>query len=160
MLKKIKQIANIKRTENVKITVRDLKGNILEVKELHNLIPTVDLNMIRDAYYGDVADCEIKYMAVGDDDTAPALTDTTLGNETFRKILTSHSKPADGQIKTTVYIAPSEAVGWIKEIGWFSGAAAGAGADTGILSSHILYSRNKTALESIQVERTLTIAEG
>jgi len=157
---KSKKKANIKISENVRITIRDLEGNILETKELHNLIPTVDLNMIRDAYYGDVADCEIKYMAVGDDNTAPALTDTILGNETFRKIMTAHSKPGDGQILTTVYIAPGEAVGAIEEIGWFSGAGAGAGADTGILSSRVLYSRVKTALESIQVERTLTIAEG
>jgi len=159
-MKKINQIANIKRYENVRITVRDLEGEITEVKEIRNLIPTVDLNMIRDAYYGDVSDCEIKYMAIGDDNTAPALTDTTLGNETFRKILTSHSKPANGQILTSVYVAPAEAVGAIKEIGWFSGATAGAGADTGILSARVLYSRNKTALESLQVERTLTIAEG
>ena len=156
---KIRQSANEKHSENIKITVRDLAGKIIDIQEIKNLIPTVDLNMIRDAYYGDVADCEIKYMAVGSDNTAPALTDTTLGTETFRKILTSHSKPADGQIMTTVYIAPAEAVGAIEEIGWFSGAAAGAGADSGILSSRILYSRNKTNLESIQVERTLTIAE-
>lgn len=149
-----------KHSENIKITVRNLQGEIIDVKRIKNLIPTVDLNMIRDAYYGDVNDCEIKYLAVGDDNTAPTLADTTLGNETFRKAITSHSKPADGQIKTITYIDPSEAVGAIEEIGWFSGAAAGAGADTGILSSRILYSRTKTALESIQVERTLTIAEG
>jgi len=144
---------------NVKITVKDLEGNIKEVKELKNLITTVGLNMVRDGWYGDVADTETKYMAVGDDNTAPALTDTTLGNETFRKIMTSHSKPADAQMKFTVYIAPAEAVGAIEEIGWFSGAAAGAGADTGIMISRVLYSRTKTNLESIQVERTDTIAE-
>jgi len=161
---KVKQFADKKHKENVKITVRDLEGNILDIQELHNLIPTVDFNMVRDAYYGDVTDCQIKYMGVGDDATAPALTDTTLVNETFRKILTARSKPADGQIKTTVYIAPDEAtfalIGSIKEIGWFSGVAAVIGFNTGILSSRVLYSRDKTAQESIQIERTLTIAEG
>ncbi|MBU2051450.1 MAG: hypothetical protein KKH61_21075 [Gammaproteobacteria bacterium] len=158
----IKQVAGIRHSENVRITVRDLRGNILEVKELHNIIPTVDLNMVRDAYYGDVTDCEIKYMGVGSDDgTALALaaTNTTLGTETFRKLLTDHSKPADGQILTTTYIAPAEAVGWIKEIGWFSGVGAVIGFNTGILSSRIFWSRNKTNIESVQVERTLTIAE-
>ena len=162
----IKQFAGIRTRENVRITVRDLNGKILEVKELHNLIPTVDLNMLRNAYYGDVTDCQIKYMGLGSDDGTIlplAITNTTLGAETFRKILTSRSKPANGQIKTTVYIAPAEAtfalIGSIKEIGWFSGVGAVIGFNTGILSSRIFYSRNKTSIESIQVERTLTISE-
>lgn len=145
---------------NARVTVRNLEGDIIDVKEFKNLITTVGLNMVRDGFYGDVVDFEIKYLAVGDDDTAPALADTTLGNEVFRKATTSHSKPADAQHKHTVYIAPAEAVGVIEELGWFAGAAAGAGADSGIMISRILYSRTKTALESIQVERTDTIAEG
>ncbi len=96
----------------------------------------------------------IQYLGIGDDDTAPALTDTTLGNETFRKITTARSKPADAQNLHTTYISPAEAVGTIKELAWFAGVTAGAGADTGIMISRALYSREKTALESLQIERT------
>jgi len=144
----------------VRITVRNLDGDILDLVEMDNLITTVGLNMLRDLLKGDISDGEIKYCGLGDDDTAPALGNTTLGNEVFRKILTSSSSPDDGQLKTIFYIAPDEAVGTIEEIGWFAGAAAGAGADSGIMISRVLYSRNKTTLESIQVERTDTIVEG
>lgn len=145
---------------NVKVTVFDLDGKIIDFQEFHNLITTVGLNMMRDVLYGDVADGEIKYMAIGDDNTAPALADTTLGNETFRKARTSQSKPGAGQQTYVQYIDPTEAIGVIEEFGWFAGAAAGAGADTGIMVSRTLYSRVKTALESIQIERTDTFVEG
>ena len=143
----------------IRVTVRDLEGNVTDVQEFDNLITTVGLNMVRDGLYGDVADLEVKYFALGDDNTVPALGDTTLGNETFRKIRTSQSKPGNGQTKYTQYILPAEAVGTIEEFGWFAGAAAGAGADSGIMIAHVLYSRTKTALESIQIERTDTFVE-
>ena len=155
---------NIKRITNVKVTVFDLDGNVIDVQEFHNLITTVALNMLRDGLAGDVTDFEIKALTVGDDNTAPTMADTVLGNETFRKATTATDKPAAGQFKHTVYITPSEAVGTIEELGWVAGAAVNtaspAGADTGIMISHVLYSRTKTALESIQVERTDTFAEG
>ena len=141
------------------ITVRDTEGNILERVEPHNLIVTVAFNMVRDMLAGDVVDGEIKYLAVGDDSAVPVLADIILGNEVFRKALTSSSKPAAGQYKSVFYIAPGEAVGAIEELGWFAGAAAGAGADTGILVARILYSRVKTNLESVQCERTDSFEE-
>jgi len=167
----------IKWIHNVKIIARDTEGRILDIREFHNLITTVGLNMVRDFLYGDVADGEIKEFALGDDNTAPALTDTKLGNETFRKVLTSHSKPANGQIKSIVYVAPAEAVGQIEEIGFFasrdlilaedsdplttetSDRLIREGTDSGLMISRVLYSRLKTNIESIQIERVDTIAE-
>jgi len=152
--------SNWKLITNVKVTVRDLNGNITDAQEFHNLITTVGLGMMIDFLDGGIANGEITYMAVGSDNTAPALGDTILGAETFRKIMTTQTQPTVTSLLSTVYISPGEAVGAIEELGWFAGAGAGAGADTGIMISRILYSRNKTALESIQVERTDTIAEG
>ena len=149
----------IKLNTNVKITVRDIRGEIIDVVEFHNLITTVGLNMFRDLLEGLILDGEIKELAVGSDNTAPAITDTKLGTETFRKTITAFSEPADGELKTTVYIAPPEAVGLIEEVGWFAGVGAGAGADSGILVSRVLYSRNKTALESIEIVREDRITE-
>ena len=144
---------------HVVVTVRDLDGKVIDRQEFDNLITTVGLNMIRDVLYGDVSDGNIKYMAVGDDDTAPAIDNTTLGNETFRKQITTTTKPAAGQVKHTCYIAPDEAVGTIEELGWFAGADATASADSGIMVSRRLYSRVKTNLESILVERTDSFEE-
>ena len=148
---------------NVKITVFDLEGNIIDVQEFPNLITNVGLNMMRDGLYGagGAQDLEIKIFGVGDDNTAPLVTDTTLGNETFRKARTSQSKPGTGQQRYVQYIDPTEAIGTIEEFGWFAGAAAVAGTpDSGIMVSHVLYPRVKTALESIQIERTDTFVEG
>ena len=154
-------LSKVKLSPRIRITVRDLSGAVLERVETSNLITNLLFNLYRDALCGDVTadELEIKYLAVGDDDTAPAVTDTTLGNETFRKALTSFNKPAIGQVETVFYIAPAEAVGTIKELGWFAGPLAGAGADSGTLVARVLYSRVKTALESIQVERLDSITE-
>ena len=146
---------------NIKIIVRDMDGKVVEVEEFHNLITTVGLNMMRDLIEGLIADGEIKYLAWGSDNTLPALADIALGSETARKLITSMSEPGDGQLLTITYIAPGEAVAPpnIEEFGWFCGAAAGAGAGTGIMTSRVLYSRAKTALESIQVQRLDQIVE-
>lgn len=153
--------ANWKKTTNIKITAFDLDGNVKDVQEIKNLITTVGLNMIRDALHsvGDVADCEIKYVEVGTGNTPPALADVALDTYLFRKIMTTTSKPADGQTKCTVYITPAEAVDALEEIGWWAGTDAAAGEATGIMISRALYSRNKIALESLQIERTDTISE-
>ncbi len=151
---------NRKWVTNVKVTTFDLDGNVKDVQEFHNLITTVGLGMLIDVLWGSVADGEIKDMAVGDDNTAPTLADTTLGNETDRWTMTTQAEITVTSLLSTVYIAPSEAVGVIEEIGWFAGAGAdGVGPDTGIMVSRVLYSRIKTAVESLQVERTDTLVE-
>ncbi len=142
---------------NVRVTARDLSGQVLDVQDFHNLITNAGLNMLRDGLSGDVADTQIKYVAIGDDAPPPVLADTVLENETFRKIRTSYTRPAAGQVNTVHYITPAEAVGAIEELGWFAGAAAGAGAGTGIMISRVLYSRVKTNLESLQIERLDTL---
>ena len=139
---------------NVRITVRDLSGNIIEQVEKKNLIVNVGLNMVRDVLAGDVTDGEIKVIGIGTDATAPAVGQTQLIAEVFRKARTSDSKPAVGQYESVWYIAPAEAVVNIREVGFFAGAAALVGTpNSGIMIARILYSRNKTALESIQFER-------
>jgi len=152
--------SNWKWTTNVKITALDLDGNVKDVTEFHNLITTVGLGMVIDFLWGALGDGEIKDMAVGDDSTAPALTDTTLGNETDRWTMTSQAEASTTSLLSIVYIPPADAVGAIEEIGWFAGAGCdGVGPDTGIMVSRVLYSRNKTALESLQIERTDTMVE-
>jgi len=144
---------------HIKITTRHLQGHILDVVEFDNLIMTVGLNMLRDLFSGTISDGEIKYIALGTDNTAPAVGQTTLVAEVFRKQETSRSNLGDGILKTIHYIAPDEAIANIREIGWFAGVDATLTPDSGIMVSRVLYSRNKTNLESIQIERTDTIEE-
>ncbi len=146
---------------NVKIIVRDLDGKVLEVKRIRNLITTVGLGMVIDLMHaGGPADGKIRYMAVGSNATPPAIGQTQLVAETFRKAFTTQAEVTAISLKTTTYIAPAEAVGAIEEIGWFATPAAGGGINSGVMVSRILYSRNKTNLESIQCDRVDSIVEG
>lgn len=145
----------------VKITARNLSGHIIDVVEFPNLITTAGFNMMRDGLYGPggAQDLEISYCGYGDDDSTPLVGDTTLGNEVARKARTSQSKPAAGQQTYVQYIDPTEWVDQIEELGWFAGPGDLSGLDSGILVSHMLYSRNKTGLESLQIERTDSFEE-
>lgn len=87
----------------------------------------------------------------------PAVANTALYNETFRKAVTSYTEGAAGVLTTTCYISPSEATGYIAQIGFFGGATATATVDSGTLYSLVNYYRNKTNVESITVSRTDTI---
>lgn len=153
-------IGNFTWRVNVKATAFDLQGNIIDVQELHNLIMSVGKNLFRDALGGIITDQKIKRLGIGGTNTAPAVGQTTLFSEFFRKAPTLYAPGATGIIVTTTYIAPTEAnTPKIEELGWFNGALATDTADSGIMISRVLYSRQKTNLESLQVERTDTISE-
>ncbi len=143
---------------HVKITARFTDGRPPEVTEFDNLIVDAGLNAARDALVADASGpAQIRVCALGDDNTAPAAGNTALGNEEFRKAITKTAAGATGVMVTTCYIAPYESVAQIEEIGWFAGDAADPDtADSGTLISRVLYSRNKTNLESLQIERTDT----
>ena len=118
------------------------------------MITNAGLNLIRDALEGSVTDCEITFVAWGDDDTAPALTDTILGNELGRHAVTSQVSGGAGILTTIVYLAPADAVADIKEIGFFADVAGT------VLVSRKLYAKNKTVLFSLQLNLKDTIREG
>ncbi|MBA7564079.1 hypothetical protein ES708_05741 [subsurface metagenome] len=145
---------------NIKVTVFDLQGNVKDVTEFHNLIMTVGKNMFRDALYGAVTDLEIKRLGIGGTNTAPAVGQTTLVSEFFRKAITIQVPRETGILKSTTYIAPYEAnTPKIEELGWFAGVLATDTKDSGIMISRVLYSKQKTELESLNIERTDTISE-
>jgi len=141
----------------LKIKAFDKDGNLVDEQNLKNLITSAGKNLLAEALRNNVIDCEIKYIGIGSDNTAPSTADTTLGNETFRKAVTSQIAGGTGITITNLYVAPEEAVGTIEEIGFFSGSSASATTDSGIMFARVLYSRTKTAVESIQIERTDTI---
>ena len=141
---------------NLNIKSFDKDVNLIQEDKLKNLITTAGKNLLAQSLRTST-DCEIKFIAIGSDNTAVTTGDTALGNETFRKQVTSQAAGAAGVTITNLYVAPEEAVGTIEEIGFFSGASASATTDSGTLFARVLYSRTKTAVESIQIERTDTI---
>lgn len=155
---------------NVRVTVRDLDGKILEQTIIKNTITDEFFDLYADALSGDLVDkddLKIMRLAIGDNDPSLALASSNeaLGHEVFRidDILT-HSDPDTGQYKTLFYLAPGDAIGWIKEVGWYIGTSAevwdgGNGIDSGTLMARVFYERNKTGAESIQFERLDGITE-
>lgn len=142
----------------VRILVLNPDSSVKEVIEIPNKITDAGLNFLRDGLKG--VDDEIKYLAWGNDNTDPLAGDVKLGDEFGRKQITTQEAGATGVLVSTTYVAPYEAnTPKIEELGWFGGAAATKVKDSGILVARVLYSKQKTELESLQVERTDTIAE-
>lgn len=114
-------------------------------------ITDVGRNMLRDTLRG-ASDPKIKYVALGTSNTPPSATDFRLGNEVFRKAVTSYTPANTGQIVITLYLAPNDAIGTnIAEIGFFGGSSASVSPNTGILVARGLYSHLKLDTESIQI---------
>ena len=116
-------------------------------------------NLIRDGTEGANVP-KVLYVALGNSNTAPAVGQTQLGNELFRKAVSTYTNGANpGEIIFSTYIAPTDAVGIdIEEVGWFGGNGALIYANTGVLLARGLWSHNpKSSLESIQITLDLTI---
>lgn len=146
------------------IIIRDRAGNIIERTGLHpNLITDAGLNMVADLLAGDIVDGEIKYVALGADSTPSAPNMVKLGDEKWRKLTTYQERDIDhpGVLYTEHFVADFEANDFrCEEIGWFAGADADNTPDSGIMIARVLYSRQKTNLESWTIRRTDTIRRG
>lgn len=135
-----------------KLTVKNKDGTIEEV-EIKNRITNTALQAIINILDNIDPNLDIKYLAVGTSNAALNDNDTQLGNEIFRTQFQSSDNTATGEFQTNFTILDSEAVGQIEELGIFCGDSATASANTGIMLSRVLYSRNKTALEEIDITR-------
>jgi hypothetical protein len=111
-----------------------------QIDEIHNLITNICLESEAKIFMGIAPNLWIKYMAIGDDNTAVAATDTTLGSEVFRTAYVSQAYSATGIVTSEFYITDTDANGEdIQELGIFAGNTATATADTGRLISHVLW---------------------
>ena len=140
---------------NIEIVVYDLDGKIRDRVKFQNLITDDGLDQIRDAYLNFTDFSEPEFLAFGNDDTAPAVTDSILGAEFGRVPITDKDVGGVGVAITRAFISAIEGnEEIIEELGWF--ADANENIDTGVLLARVLYNRNKTELESILVTRTDT----
>lgn len=139
------------------IFIKSIDDDWTHVQTIKNTITNNGLNLLRDSLRGTITDAQIKYIAVGSSTTAVLNSDTQLGAEFFRKQVYTRTAVSDGVLQTISILSETEAVAQIEEIGVFAGSTASITANTGIMISRILYSRNKTNLESVQIQRTDTI---
>ncbi len=141
-------------TGRIHVAVWNIYGVLTDEESFDNQITTAGHDLLASALGG--VDAEIRYLAWGNGTVAPSAADTALGNELGRKVVTTQTSGAagSGEYVTTTYLGPNDANVQIEELGWFAGASASATAGSGVMVARVLYSRNKTNLESIQVDRT------
>ena len=145
----------------IRVVTYDLDGDVTGIEEFNNIITDDGLDLLVGGLGSSAVDAvNILYLAWGNDNTTPVAADSVLGNEVGRKQVTTGDPGTTGVWVTTTYLAPADAVTQIEELGWFAGPTATATVDTGVLLARVLYSRNKSNIESIQVERTDTLARG
>jgi len=124
---------------------------------INNLIMDTVLNKMAETLRGVAPDIQIKYLAVGTDNTPVTASDTTLGTEVFRTAVTTSETTGNGIVQHSFVIFDNEAVANLKEMGVFGGAAATGSADTGTLISRILFDEDKTSDEELNILYTNTI---
>lgn len=140
-------------------------GDVVRRLTVHNQITRVGRNLLRDALRGVVDPSpQISWVALGAGSDAPSDEDLQLQDERFRKQVTAQTPSGIGQMLTTMYVAEGEANDFIvSEAGWYAGDA-DATADSGVLVARVLidpFSGGlKSALETLQLDRTDSIVEG
>jgi len=115
-------------------------------------------NFLRDCATGADSWTNI-YFGVGNNSSATVSTQTTLGNEQFRKKITSVANGASvGEALINCFLSDSDAVGLdIEEIAIFAGTTAKSSSNTGKMLGRALWSHNpKTNAESLQLQLDFT----
>ena len=125
------------------IATRPGTSEVVEIKEIDNLMPTVAAGLIGDILIAESGyEVGITYCALGSSTTTPALGDTTLTNEgggvAMRKTITNRTR-AGNVVTLSTYFTAAECTLNIKEIGHY-GYPATAVVDTGTLFNHALIS--------------------
>lgn len=110
---------------------------------------------LRDGLFGDTVALNINYFAVGSDGTAVTGAETQLGTEIKRVTLLSITKNGAVDLDAIAELLDTDGALTIRELGFFAGGTASA--NSGSLVTRILYSRDKTNLESIQFNYALGV---
>lgn len=129
-----------------------------QIDEFNNLLTSDSLDREIQIYEGIDPDMHVKYLAVGDDNTAVAAGDAALGNEIERVFYVDQTKTDTGELTTDFYLAFSVANFEIEELGIFAGVGATATADSGNMLSHVLWNYTKTAAVEVLIRRIDTVS--
>jgi len=138
-------------------TVRGKDGKIKSRNVYENLIPDIGLAQMGKALVASLAakaEIEINKTSLGSGTTAPAVGDTTLETEVFRKDIFSRSSSSTQIFLTAAYSA-GEATGTHKEAGLHINGTATV--DTGILFSRVAIDEVVTATDTLTVDYTITL---
>jgi len=142
-----------------KIKILNKDGTVQE-ETIKNMIMDSVINELARTLEGESVDLEIKYLALGTDDTAVSADQTGLGNEIFRVPRTDIDNVDTGEIETQFILRYNEANQHIKEIGIFVGTTATATPESGKMLSRILWDKNKNENMEFVFTRTDLISRG
>jgi len=143
-----------------KIKAKNILSGKVEENIINNRITDNALDKIINILDNIDPDLNIKYLAIGTGGNPVNNSDTQLNNEIFRTQAQNSENIATGQFETKFTVLESEAVASWKEIGIFCGDDATSTANTGTMLSRILYNRDKTNLELIDITRVDKIERG
>lgn len=137
-------------------TLRDLEGNIVEVKEYDNLVVTASKAGFAGRLNNETSFTGvINYGAVGTSTSTPASGDTTLGTELARVVVSSNSR-ASNVATIEFYYSPTEANGTLTEFGAFIDGTATA--NSGTLFDRVTIAVTKTSLNSLTISLVITVS--
>lgn len=147
-------IENIKIIGEVSIKVLDKDGNIVDSREIPNLVVTsgktfIAASMLKTTSNSPVA---MTHMAVGTSGTAPAAGDTVLGGEVGRVAFGSASSSANVVTYTATFPAGT-GTGALQEAGIFNAASAGT-----MLCHTTFGTVTKGASDSMAITWTITVS--
>lgn len=100
----------------------------------------------------------LEYCAVGTNAAVPAESDTILGTELERKVITLLTQSTTS-IEARTYWGTTEGNGILKEVGHFLDDATAA-ADSGTLFNHVAINKTKTSSITLTLIQTFTISDG
>lgn len=137
MIKNNEEVFKI--STNVTIDITDVKtGKIIKTIKDHNLVTTLGLNLVRDLLGIAAGVTGLNYIAIGTDNTAATIADTTLGTEVHRNTFTDTIYTL-GNVNFRYYLDSSTANGnTLVEAGLF-GDDATASTDSGTLFAHVIH---------------------
>lgn len=136
----------------LRIERRDILGNLIEAREVPNLVTTVGKNVIANRLAASPTNAAMTHMAIGTGSTAAANGDTTLGTEVARVAITSGTPSTN----TVVYVATFPAgtgTATIAEAGMLNASSVG-----DLLCRSVFTAIVKGASDSLTITWTVTIS--
>jgi hypothetical protein len=126
-------------TANLEIRVEDAQtGEILQVEKLHNLVVTLGRNYVRDFLNNDTGMTGLTHFTVSTSTSVEAASDTGIGNEIHRALLTQKTK-ATASLNCKYYLASGSANGYTLAKAALYGNGATTSTGTGTLYAEALF---------------------
>lgn len=145
---------------NLKATLRDaITGEIKEVQEVHNIVPTVARAAIANYLTHASPTPSTLYVnkgAVGTGTNAPANGDTTLQTETYRNNIASSVSSSNVAYLSMFLNASEAASSTLREAGLFIGGSGTV--DTGTLLSRVAINIVKGVADTLTLDWTITVS--